>query len=131
MACLLIAGTIILTEKIKGKNKEKKDKKRQAYEDRYNELQDEHKRGQLVHTRTGDSNTTSSTEKTALDEKYTERNNSQTSIHSRLSSDGPAQWIAETNKHRAMSETKKMTWWLFHYQMYKPCMNTQAIDSLY
>ena len=127
---MLVAAGLYTHGKIRDKKEAKKEKKRKAYEDRYAELEAEHKENetkQLQRRQTGESmnsnnpfNELAADESTQLPKRQTGQSNdaeptselaaTRSSSDSRRShpddtEDGPGQWVASALKKRQTSQS--------------------------
>jgi hypothetical protein len=105
MASLILGAGILVHDKIKSSKAKKQEKKRKAYEARYNELEQEHKTQEatfLERKMTGDSNSRAKDAATAEKQPELKRHSSdsQRSIHSHHDEDSPARWVEEAQRER-------------------------------
>jgi hypothetical protein len=105
MASLILGAGILVHDKIKSSKAKKQEKKRKAYEARYNELEQEHKSQEatfLERKTTGDSSLKASDTATAEKQPGLKRHSSdsQRSIQNEHDEDSPARWVEEAQRER-------------------------------
>lgn len=105
MASLLVGVGVLMHDRIQAAKAKKKEKKRKAYEDRYNELEKEHKshtEQYLGRQETGDSSTSPSIAQTTNlnTQPRPSSSDSQRSISGGETADDPARWVADAMKER-------------------------------
>jgi protein subunit release factor B len=106
MASLLVAAGLYTHGKIKDKREAKKEKKRKAYEARYNELEAEHKANeekQLKRTSTLESKETDPVSGEKQSRNSSESQRSHRSLDG--NTDGPEQWVEAALKKRHTSQS--------------------------
>ena len=109
MASLILGAGILLHDKIKHDKAKRKEKKRKSYEERYNELEKEHKSGEakyLERKQTGESAVVTDNTGTSEKQSAPRRSSSasQRSLHSINEHDSPARWVEEAQKERTRTQ---------------------------
>ena len=103
MASLILAGGLLITDKIQTKRREKKEKKRLAYEARYAELEKEHSSHATNFIKRQTTNESQSPTPAPSSEDITaQRARSQ---DSRRSNDDPQRWVDEVVKEKEKTRT--------------------------
>jgi hypothetical protein len=106
MASLIFAASYLTYNKIKTKHEKRKEKKRKAYADRYQELEQEHRKDaekQLQQQRTGDSNQEVEPLNSPIQsaELGVRRRSSESVRSDGGKVDGPGAWVDEVLRERS------------------------------